>query len=86
MNRKIASKKQNLEHNGILQESFKSRDAGRDLFLLVRGDHCVGDWLTTCLSPWIAHKCRRFVQVVQATPCGHRPRQIILFVFLLMMC
>ena len=56
MNRKIASKKQNLEHNGILQESFKSRDVGRDLFLLVRGDHCVGDWLTTCLSPWIAHK------------------------------
>ena len=31
--KKIASKKQNLEHNCMLQESCKSRDVGRDLFL-----------------------------------------------------
>ena len=30
--RKKAFKKQNLEHNCILQESDKSRDVGRDLF------------------------------------------------------
>ena len=35
--KKIASKKQNLEHNCMLQESCKSRDVGRVLFYLSGG-------------------------------------------------
>ena len=44
--RKIAPKKQNLEHKCILQESCKTMGRWQISILLVMGDHCVGDWCT----------------------------------------
>ena len=41
--RKIASKKQNLEHKCILQESCKTVRRWQRSILLVKGGHCVGD-------------------------------------------
>ena len=42
--RKIAYKKQNLEHNCVLQESCKTVRRWQRSILLVKGGHCVGDW------------------------------------------
>jgi len=41
--RKIASKKQNLEHKCILQESCKTVRRWQRSIMLVKGGHCVGD-------------------------------------------
>ena len=41
--RKLAYKKQNLEHNYVLQESCKTVRRWQISILLVRGDHCVED-------------------------------------------
>ena len=41
--RKIASKKQNVEHKCILQESCKTVRRWQRYILLVKGGHCVGD-------------------------------------------
>ena len=46
--RKIASKKQNLEHKCILQDSCKTVKRWQRSILLVRGDHCVGDCVWNC--------------------------------------
>ena len=40
---RIASKKQNLDHNCVLQESCKTVRRLQRSILLVRRDHCVGD-------------------------------------------
>ena len=41
--RKIVYKKQNLEHNCVLQDSCKTVRRWQRSSLLVRGDHCVED-------------------------------------------
>jgi len=43
-NKKIASKKQNLEHKCILQGSCKAVRRWQRSILLVKGGHWVGDW------------------------------------------
>jgi len=48
---KIASKKQNLEHKCILQESCKTVRRWQRYILLVKGDHCVGDCNNYCVLP-----------------------------------
>ena len=48
--RKIASKKKNLEHKCILQESCKTVRRWQRSILMVRGDHCVGDWCVTTMN------------------------------------
>ena len=40
----IAYKKQNLEHNCVLQESCKTVRRWQSSVLVVKGGHCVGDW------------------------------------------
>jgi len=40
--RKMAYKKQNLEHNCVLQESGKTVRRWQRSILLVKGGHCVG--------------------------------------------
>ena len=42
-NREIAYKKQNLEHNCVLQESCKTVRRLQRSILLVKGGHCLGD-------------------------------------------
>ena len=42
--RKIAYKKQTLEHNCVLQDSCKTVRRWHRSILLVKGGHCVGDW------------------------------------------
>ena len=42
--RKLASKKQNLEHRCINQESCKTVCRWQRSILLVKGGNCVGDW------------------------------------------
>jgi len=42
---RIASKKQNLDQNCVLQESCKTVRRLQRSILLVRRDHCVGDWI-----------------------------------------
>ena len=39
----ISYKKQNLEHNCILQESCKTARRWQRYILVVKGGHCVGD-------------------------------------------
>jgi len=41
--RKIVFKKQNLEHNFVLQESCTTVRRWQRSVLLVKGGHCVGD-------------------------------------------
>ena len=41
--RKITYKKQDLEHNCVLQESCKPVRRRQKSILLVKGGHCVGD-------------------------------------------
>ena len=43
--RKVTYKKENLEHNCVLQESCKTVRRWQRSVLLVKGGHCVGDWL-----------------------------------------
>ena len=43
-NKKIASKKQNLEHKCILQGSCKAVRRWQRSILLVKGGYWVGDW------------------------------------------
>jgi len=42
--RKIASKKQKLEHKCTLKGSCKTMRRWQRSILLVKGGHCVGDW------------------------------------------
>ena len=44
-NRKIAYKKQSLEHDCVLQESCNTMRRWQRSILLVKGGHCVGDWM-----------------------------------------
>ena len=46
--RKIASKKQNLEHNCVLKESCKTVKYWQRSILFVKGGHCIGDCITIC--------------------------------------
>ena len=47
--RKIASKKQTLEHKCILQESCKTMRRWQRSILLVKGGHCVGHCSLHCI-------------------------------------
>ena len=49
--REIAYKKQNLEHNCVLQESCKTVRRWQRSILLVKGGHCVRD-CSRLLSGW----------------------------------
>ena len=49
--RKIASKKQNVEHKCILQESCKTVRRWQRYILLVKGGHCVGDCKKNLRTP-----------------------------------
>ena len=64
--RKIASKKQNLDHNGVLHECCKSVRHLQRSILLVRGDHCIGDW--ECLPPLTFHPVSSFLMGTRIQP------------------